>query len=332
VRRLALLVPLVTACGGPLQVLEPPPNPFADHDLVVTESTCPGLGDRCDQLLRLSFDLPPVVLVPAETGELQFLQDSVVAGDRETVVYTRRHTDAGGSVASSVEAVVSLRDHPQRRPLAEGGEPDVSRDGTRVVYTRPDDGGLDVVGIDGTALQQVISAGNEAHGARFSPDGTEVAFIARSDRRLWHMKLADGTAVEYGDVRGVQELAWAPSGTWLLVATDAGVFLMDRDARNLVPRVRLAGSSFLWSGDGLALAFLGGTQDGRAQLVVSEPAGAAPRALTDRVVWGRFSWSPADDWLAYSSGTTTWAVRLQDGKAVAVHESEGAQRDPLWVR
>ncbi|HXU25111.1 MAG TPA: hypothetical protein VN697_13870, partial [Tepidiformaceae bacterium] len=104
------------------------------------------------------------------------------------------------------------------------GDPDVSPDGSRLLYTlaRTDAESKKslsqvwVCDIDGTNARQLTSAGERNRGARWSPDGTQIAFV--SDRveasGLFVLPMTGGEARELArHPTGISDLAWSPDAS-----------------------------------------------------------------------------------------------------------------------
>src|SRR6185312_878734 len=104
------------------------------------------------------------------------------------------------------------------------GDPDVSPDGSRLLYTlaRTDAESKKslsqvwVCDIDGTHARQLTSAGERNRGARWSPDGTQIAFV--SDRveasGLFVLPMTGGEARELArHPTGISDLAWSPDAS-----------------------------------------------------------------------------------------------------------------------
>jgi dipeptidyl aminopeptidase/acylaminoacyl peptidase len=112
------------------------------------------------------------------------------------------------------------------------GEPQLSPDGTRVVYSlgradREHDRAtsqIHLCAIDGSGARQLTWSGDRNREARWSPDGRSIAFV--SDRVSGHSTLCVLPVSEPGEAREVTrhrqaigQLAWSPDGTRIAYTT-----------------------------------------------------------------------------------------------------------------
>ncbi len=98
------------------------------------------------------------------------------------------------------------------------GDPQISPDGTRVLFllaTTDWAGNRRVpqiwqIGVNGTNLRRLTSGDNGAAAARWSPDGSSIAFLSRGSINVMD---ADGAGARQVSKRtGVSEIAWHPDG------------------------------------------------------------------------------------------------------------------------
>lgn len=168
------------------------------------------------------------------------------------------------------------------------GDPDVHPDGERIVVTvaRPDLDqdtyvrALHLVGTDGSSRR--FTAGPRDARGRFSPDGTQLAFL-RSPEKGKPAQVAI-VPVDGGEAEVVTELpmgagdhVWSPDGRWLVVTGSVRLpelADLDDDERARRPR-RITGLGFRWESRGWL-------HDQHVQLWLVDATGEQePRQLTD---------------------------------------------------
>jgi len=203
-------------------------------------------------------------------------QASVSSGD---IVYAQ---NAGDGVN---ERIVLRHGTTETTLLGTGAnqEPDVSTDGTRIVFQDDPNGfqAIAVMNSDGSAVTQLTnpsySASYNDEYPRWSPDGTKIAFDRYDNtsgtRHIWVMN-SDGTGatdLTSGDSSGNpdQSPAWSPDGTklvythfdgsnaatWVMGSGGASPHAVDNGTDEVTPdwspdgtRIYLASGGSLWSG------------------------------------------------------------------------------------
>jgi len=185
-------------------------------------------------------------------------------------------------------------------------------DGFRIAYLSR--GSLRVVNGDGTGDRQVAAA--RAVAPAWRPDDDHV--LAYVDRRLRVRVLAVDTGEELWRSRplrdGVTELAWAPDGSRLLVATAGPWLVLGRDglvlARRSLPDGFVA-DDFAWAPRGGRVAVVR-RNERRSDVVLVRPDGRSRLLFTGSGRFGRVAFSPdgrrllvpwpeADQWLFLST-------------------------------
>jgi Tol biopolymer transport system component len=94
--------------------------------------------------------------------------------DSRQIVYT--NLDGDGQIYS-----VSVETGEVRR-IAEGNEPDLSPDGTKIVFTR-EEGGIYTVDFSGENLDHIV-AGEGYYSLRWTPDGQFISYMKFADRKF----------------------------------------------------------------------------------------------------------------------------------------------------
>ncbi|MGH2534411.1 MAG: hypothetical protein ACRDJW_19250, partial [Thermomicrobiales bacterium] len=114
--------------------------------------------------------------------------------------------------------------------LAAATDPQVSRDGTRVLYTRGQakrdkkraESQLWIANLDGGKHYPLTTAGTKNHGGRWSRCGGAIAFVSDRDDRngiyLLHMEGGDPLPLTT-HLHPIADLAWSPDGKQLVYST-----------------------------------------------------------------------------------------------------------------
>ncbi len=234
-------------------------------------------------------------------------------------------------------------------------DPQIAPDGETVVYRRNRldiqtdrvRGDLWMVNADGSGHQPLVT-GVDASGARWSPDGTRLAYVARDadddDRRHLMVRYLDtGATVPVARLASAPGgVAWAPDGTRL-----AFTRFVDGERTPLASLPGPpAGASWAqapieveavsWRSDGS-----GYVRPGARQLFVVSAEGGTPQAVTDGPydVDGTPAWTPDGAALVVSSDrrdgaerdpgdSELWRVDVASGRMMALTTRRGADRSP----
>jgi len=269
-----LLACLLAGCGDSRSSLAPEPaSPGRSSDPGTTDrpstSAAPIVGDA------IAFHADPdghddFYLIGADEGGLRALTNMA-----ETVAFPYWSPD-GSRIAylccSGANASLWVMDADgsgaRRLTSARAGSPSWSPDGTRLAFEDHDDGGLWVIGLDGTNARRLAA---DSGGPSWSPDGTRIAFISwrhhkgQDQRNELYVMSADGT----GEMR-----------------------LTDNEAEDVEPA---------WSPDSARLAFVS-TRAGNPDIYVSSWDGRDPRRLTvDPAPDEGPEWSPDGSRIVFTS-------------------------------
>ena len=198
--------------------------------------------------------------------------------------------------------------------------------------------------VDSGAVHPVVHGDFDVHAARWSPDGTRVAYIrGRSGRQrhrknLWLCDADGGHAHQRThSLASVQKLAWSPDGRWsALIASEregaarAQLWVLDADAKSPPRRVggedlELASASGLvWHPDGTRIAVIA-MHRGLQPVTIVSLSSDAVRLLTHglRQAYGLTAWG---DRLSYVSTSMRWpdelySVGWDDGRAPRRHSA-----------
>lgn len=155
------------------------------------------------------------------------------------------------------------------------GYPDVSPDGTRIVFVAVTEGqtfeDIWVVNLDSSNLVKLVGTALASF-PTWSPDGTKIAFSRRrpDSLQVWQygsvsdifvMDVNEGnvTNVTADHSRGGKQPAWSPDGSkFAYMGSGIGLAVMNSDGANpvsLQPEINLPTADPAWSPDGARIAF-----------------------------------------------------------------------------
>ncbi|HUZ00571.1 MAG TPA: S9 family peptidase, partial [Thermomicrobiaceae bacterium] len=181
------------------------------------------------------------------------------------------------------------------------GDPQVSPDGTRVVYalgkvdpeSKKSSSQLWLCGIDGSDARRITWSGERNGGGRWSPDGSRIAFVSDRVKQAGIFVLSADRPGEARELthhaQGITDLAWSPDGTRIAYTTavdpaNPGEESRPADAPSAVRVTRRI--DYKQDGQG----YLGDT---RRQVFVVDVASGERRQLTSEPVDHNFpQWSP----------------------------------------
>lgn len=217
--------------------------------------------------------------------------------------------------------------------LTTPSEPQVSPDGAHVVYTlnwvdletKHAQSQVWICGIDGSQPRSLMPLGEHATGARWSPDGAQIAYAAaRADGYvLLALPVAQPDTVREvtRHAQEIGDLAWAPDGERIAYTTLYDPENPDEQPLlpGAAPRVRVA-RRLDYKQDGRG--FLG---DARTHVFVVDVASGARRRLTTALV-DHYApqWSPDGRWLSLhgpagpGSGTQLTVIEVNSGQTKPV--------------
>ncbi|TRO94289.1 S9 family peptidase [Glycocaulis profundi] len=247
--------------------------------------------------------------------------------------------------------------------LEMAADPQISPDGERIVYQRRSNdimtdrtrSALWAINFDGSGHEAIVSGMGDATGARWSPDGSRLLYLARSEpdpesderpaTRLIARDMATGEeTVLFEPETGVNNTAWSPDGRWVaftMFVRDDGPqvdFEMPEKPEGAewadVPRIDET-TRYQFDGQG-------DLPHGQNQIfVISTEGGGEPRALTEAASGnlGGLEWSGDSTTLYYSHGgraedgfdgreTDIWAISLNGGEPRRITDDSGPETSP----
>lgn len=185
-------------------------------------------------------------------------------------------------------------------PGISGLYPDISRDSKWITYVSIDGGLLWISSADRKETRRLVSSFEEVELPRWSPDGTKIAFTAKSPGRPWRIYVVSregGTPREASSGEENQGApTWSADGKWLAygnvgcqASSDCAVHRIEL-ASGKIDTVPDSGGlrTARWSPDGRYIAAL---QGDRHQLLVFDIAKERWRKLSDSIMGDDLSWS-----------------------------------------
>jgi acylaminoacyl-peptidase len=237
--------------------------------------------------------------------------------------------------------------------LEAASDPQISPDGSRVVYVRSfmdvmkdrRRSNLWIVGEDGTRHRPLTSGARRDSSPRWSPQGDRIAFVSASEGSPQiHVRYVDTgeTAVISRLADGPRGLAWSPDGRYLAFF----MHVPDRPKPLVEPPVKPEGAEWapsprvvdrlVYRADGE-----GYLRDGHAQLFVLPADGGTPRQLTEGPYdhGGRIAWSPDGAHVLVSANrrpdgeydprdTEVYEVAVANGAVRALTQRRGPDGSP----
>ena len=200
--------------------------------------------------------------------------------------------------------------------------------------------GAQIVGLDGTPIQQIPGLSTNASGLQLSPDGRTIAFITDgkvatigTDGRLLRILTQDLN--NNGDAQNA--VSWSPDGRQIAYAASNDIYVMNADGSNVRRLTTDPGGDYYpaWSTDdviaywhGAASGVDGGPPD--SEIYTIPAIGGTPTRLThDGVSNIEPAWSPDGKRIAYWSGGELWVMRADGSGTHRVH-SDGGVWAPAW--
>jgi dipeptidyl aminopeptidase/acylaminoacyl peptidase len=233
--------------------------------------------------------------------------------------------------------------------LTGAGDPRLSPDGRTVAYSvwsidkdqNANRGSIWLADVDGATPPRQFTAGAKRDGgARWSPDGSMLAFTSNREReeaQLYVMPVAGGEPRRLTDLQeDVGEIAWSPDGTRLAFTSrlhDAAD--EEKDEKKRAPR-RLTRLQFKLDNEGWLAE--------RRQHVFVVPADGS--AIATQVTKGDFdheapAWSPDGTRIAFAAARhDDWDIRLasdvyvispDDGEPERLTNTDGSCGTPTWT-
>jgi len=201
--------------------------------------------------------------------------------------------------------------------------------------------GAQIVGLDGTPVQQLPGLSTNASGLQLSPDGRTIAFM--TDGHVATIG-TDGTGLviltqglNSNDGDAQNGVSWSPDGTQIAYAANNDIYVMNADGSNARRLTTDPGGDYYpaWSSDDVIVYWHGSAhgQDGgppNSEIYTIPATGGTPSRLThDNVSSIEAAWSPDGKRIAYWSGGELWVMRADGSGAHHVY-TDGGVWAPAW--
>jgi Tol biopolymer transport system component len=252
--------------------------------------------------------------VPLDVAENVWLPDFFPDGSRLVVSTSNGETGA---------LYIIDRETWEATKLWEGsGEfhhPEVSPDGSRVVFTAPgpdDSPDIFLIDVNDGSIVQLTDSPAVDWGPTWSPDGTSITFVSDrdGDGDLYTIPSAGGETTQLTNLEGNEASpSWSPDSS--RIAFDSGsdfdldVFVMNADGSGLtaLAETESTESGPSWSPDGRSIAF-SSNGDGNVDLYLFDLDSGESTNLTRNPAahegWGGIAW--ADDGSIIATNTSGW--------------------------
>lgn len=240
---------------------------------------------------RISEEEPDV----STTGAIFFQVDPAFSADGRTIAYASRRA---GSFDVYVMNVDGTRVRRLTSTRADDRRPSFSPDGTRIVFTRGEQGDLYLMSADGSGVRQLTRDPAEEIEPAWSPRGDLIAFSRRTP----------GT--------GVYEI-------WVIRPDGTG--------RRRVTSVRAASYTPSWSPDGRRIAFTSDARDERYEIYVVGVDGTGLRRVTTSEE-DAFdpAWSTDGRSIAFSHGGAIVLAAVDEGGEERLTNGRNNDSSPAW--
>jgi hypothetical protein len=285
-----------------------------------------------------------VTVVTGETSEVTFTITCTAVAEPTGILFTGNLTGIERHdlyiLPLDGSDLIQLTTTPEVSEL----HPELSPDGTRIVFVRFEESGeqIYVMNADGSNPVQLTDDADGGFQPTWSPDGSRIAFVSgREDDDLEiYVMDADGFNVERLTTAPGLEFVpkWSPDGSTIAFQSqrtgEDEIFLMDADGsnpRNLTDQ-QADGTEPAWSPDGTRLVFRSTRDNVEGELYLINPDATGLQRLTTRAgEEHRPDWSPDGSRIAFDDGGDLWTINVDGSDLVQLTDSPGTENFPNWV-
>lgn len=253
---------------------------------------------------------------------------------------------------SGQRQVTGAQPPPAAPPLVFGGDPRVSPDGSRILFSsnRAGVSQLYLMNADGSNVRQLTTESAGAYSANWSPDGKRIVYITSgaADADQIVIMNADGTQRHtISEAKGNQSPSWSADESKILFATgdfpNINIYTMNADGgekRNIAPN---PGFDYdpAWSPDGKTIALVTGIRGQGVRVWVMNADGSGRRRITNSAdAEERPAWSPDGRYLAFQASKRgggpheayVHVVEISSGadRRLGTHDRPYLDETPSW--